>query len=144
MKKDLTVLEAKRYGIFSCPEDATLLAVSRRLVEEDISCLVVVDGDGCLAGVISHTDLVRAAMEEEGWETRLAGAYMSRDVVTVDRDATLERVGRLLLEHCIHRVVVVRDGGQGRQVPVAVVASSDLVYHMVKGQREGLKKLSQE
>jgi len=144
MMKELTVLEAKRYGIYSCRAGATLLDVSRRLVEEDISCLVVVDEEGYLAGLISHTDLVRAGMEEDAWESEPVSRYMSRQVVTVTEDATVERVGELLLDHCIHRVVVVREEGEERRLPVAVVSSSDLVYHMVKMQKEGLQGLSTE
>lgn len=139
MKETLTVLEAKRYGIVSCEEDATLLVVSRRMVEEDISALVVLDKNGFLVGLISQTDLVRASLETATWAAEPVKEYMTRQVVTVSPDTALARVGELLLEHCIHRVVVVQeeDGDAGRQRPVAVVASSDLVYHMVKGQAEG-------
>lgn len=136
MNEELTVLEAKRYGIYSCPTNATLLAVAQRLVEEDISCLVVVDGEGYLAGLISHTDLVRAAMEDTEWDSEPATRYMSPHVITVPEDATLAQVGELLLDHCIHRVVVVRAAGDGHQLPVAVVSSSDLIYHMVKGRED--------
>ena len=40
-------------------------------------------------------------------------------------------VANLLLEHHIHRVVVVRDEN-GKHKPVAVVSDTDLIYHMVK------------
>jgi CBS domain-containing protein len=136
MDKTLTVLQAKRYGVYSCVEEDTLLEVSRRMVAEDVSALVVLDQGGSLAGVISHTDLVQAALEDDSWTLHSVASRMSREVVTVTPDATLAEVGRLLLEHCIHRIVVV-DGGEGDQkVPVAVIASSDLVYHMVKGVEE--------
>jgi CBS domain-containing protein len=40
---DLTVLQAKRFGVFTCSNNDTLLEVAQRMVEEDISALVVVD-----------------------------------------------------------------------------------------------------
>lgn len=133
MDKNLTVLEAKRYGIYSCREDATLLEVARRMVDEDISCLVVTDAGGYLDGIITHTDLVRVSLEEAEWPLKAVSDYMTRNVLTVTPAATLADVGRLLVEHCVHRVVVVDGEESAPALPVAVISSSDLVYHMVKG-----------
>jgi CBS domain-containing protein len=130
---DLTVLEAKRYGVYHCRSDATLGEASACMMEQEISALVVVDSEEYLVGILSQTDLVRAAMEEAQWQALSVAAYMSRDVVTVGTNATLADVARRLLDHCIHRVVVVRNE-EGRQRPVAVVASSDLLYHLAKEQ----------
>ena len=55
-----TVLDAKRLGIYSCRTDDTLEEVARRIAEEDISGMVVVDDQGYLAGVITRIDLLRA------------------------------------------------------------------------------------
>jgi CBS domain-containing protein len=131
MKQGRTVLEAKRYGIYGCRPDATLLQAARRMVEEDVSALVVVDDDGCLAGVISRTDMLRAHLERADWANQAVASHMSRDVVSVTGEDDLRSVARLLLEKHIHRVVVVRDDG-GRRRPVAVISDADLVYHMLR------------
>lgn len=133
MNGDITVLEAKRYGIYSCREDVTLLSASQRMVDEDISALVVLDVQGNLAGIISHTDLLRAAQMRNDWRAQSVGSFMSRDVVTVMPTATLDEVAQLLLQHCIHRVVVVRPEKGGKR-PIAVVSGGDLLYHLVKEQ----------
>jgi CBS domain-containing protein len=131
MKKGRTVLEAKRYGIFSCYKTTPLLEASRKMVNEDISSLVILDNDGYLAGIVTRTDLIRAYIENDEWETLPVGNFMTGDVVTVSPKATLMEVAKLLLENHIHRVVVVREE-EGRPRAVAVVSDSDLVYHMVK------------
>ena len=56
---------------------------------------------------------------------------MTDSVITVFPEDLLSTVAQLLLDHHIHRVVVVREE-QGRPKPVAVVSSSDLIYHMMK------------
>lgn len=129
--EQLTVLDAKRYGVFSCQGDATLEEAARRMVAEDVSALVVLDDEGYLTGILTHTDLVRAAATLPSWRAEPVSAFMSRHVVTATAEEGLAAVAAQLLEHCIHRVVVVREEN-GRQRPVAVIASSDIVYHLVR------------
>jgi CBS domain-containing protein len=59
------------------------------------------------------------------------GGYMTSDVITVTPEDLLSTVANLLLDHHIHRVVVVREES-GQQKPVAVVSATDLIYHMMK------------
>lgn len=131
MLEELTVLDAKRYGVFTCRGKATLQEAARRMVDEDVSALVVVDEDGYLQGVLTHTDLLRAASIVSVWQDQLVETFMTRKVVTMTPEATLADVTQQLLDHCIHRVVVVREE-DGRARPVGVLASSDIVYHLVR------------
>lgn len=131
MKKGHTVLEAKRYGIYSCYLNTPLLEATRKMVTEDISSLVVLDNQGYLSGIITRTDMVRAYLKNEDWDKLPVSDFMSAEVVTVDPKATLKEVASLLQEKHIHRVVVVRVE-DGKQRAVAVVSDSDLLYHMIK------------
>lgn len=132
MLEHLTVLDAKRYGVYSCRGQATLHEAAQRMVDADVSALVVVDEEGYLQGVVTHTDLLRAVTAEPTWGEQPVATHMTRDVVTIAPEASLVDVMKELLDHCIHRVVVVRDEA-GRSRPVAVLASSDIVYHLVRG-----------
>lgn len=129
---DQTVIQAKRFGVFSCRNDQLLSDAAQQMVEEDISALVVVDQEGYLAGIITRTDLLRALVEYEDWEQRPVTEFMSSEVVTVTPQTSLLRVAELLLNKQIHRVVVARDEN-GKKRPISVVSAGDLVYHMVKG-----------
>lgn len=131
MKADRTVLEAKRLGCYSVRPDAPMVEAVSRLVDEDISSLVVVDADHHLVGVITRSDVLRCYLAHDQWEQQPVSAYMTEQVVTVSPEARLRQVADLLLEKRIHRVVVVREEG-GHQTPVAVVSDSDLVYHLMK------------
>jgi len=131
MKQGRTVLEAKRYGIYSCYRNTPLLEASRKLVSEDISSLVVLDEQGYLTGIITRTDLVRAYLENEAWENLPVEDYMSEDVITVYPKATLLEVANLLQQKHIHRVVVIREE-DGNPRAISVISDTDILYHMVK------------
>jgi CBS domain-containing protein len=131
MPTDLTVLQAKRFGVFSCNKENTLLEAAQRMVEEDISALVVVDENGFLAGIITRTDLMRAFVSLEDWEKHKVSSLMSPEVVTVTAQTNLLRVAEILLDQRIHRVVAVREE-DGKKRPISVVSAADIVYHMVK------------
>jgi CBS domain-containing protein len=134
MLEQITVLDAKRYGVYTVLGAATLREAVRRMVEEDVSAVVVVDHEGYLQGVLTHTDVLREAAGSPDWHSRLVQDCMTPDVVTITPEATLADVAQKLLDHCIHRVVVVREE-DGRQRPVAVLASSDVIYHLVREPR---------
>lgn len=131
MKQGRTVLEAKRFGCYTCYPDTSLLAAVQRMVNEDVSCLVVIDQQGYLAGIITRNDVLRGYLENDDWQPVQVGAYMTKDVITVQPDSRLQDVANLLLTQHIHRAVVVRDAA-GRPKPVAVISATDLIYHMLK------------
>jgi signal-transduction protein with cAMP-binding, CBS, and nucleotidyltransferase domain len=131
MKQGRTVLEAKRFGCHCCTSAAPLIEAVTKMVEHDISSLVVTDAAGFLAGIITRSDVLRGYLANDDWQRQPVGDYMTKDVVTVAPEDRLSTIANLLLEHHIHRVVVVRDE-QGRPKPLAVVSDTDLIYHMVK------------
>ena len=131
MKHGRTVLEAKRFGCHCCTSEAPLIDAVTKMVEHDISSLVVTDADGYLAGIITRSDVLRGYLAHDDWQQQPVGEFMTQDVVTVSPQDLLATVANLLLDHHIHRVVVVRDEN-GKLKPLAVVSDTDLIYHMVK------------
>jgi predicted transcriptional regulator len=129
--RSLSVMQSKRFGVWTITRDVTLKAVAREMVNRNISCLVVVNEDGYLEGLITRTDLVRAAHERRDWMHAAANDYMVHNVVTVGLEDKLERVMELLIEHHVHRVVAV-ESENGKLRPVAVLSAADVVYHMAQ------------
>lgn len=134
--KSINVLAAKRLGITHCQGDESLLNVAKTMDDEDVSSVVVIDGDGYLQGIITRTDVVRMALDHpDKWRDMACCTAMTKDVVTADVKSTLEHVARLLQEKHIHRVVVVEDEGNGKLRPLAVVSDHDIIYHLVHHDR---------
>ena len=127
----LSVMQAKRFGVWTIAPDVTLKEAAQQMVDHNISSLVVADEDGYLLGVITRTDLVRAAYERRVWMRLPVGDYMMRNVVTVSLGDKLEQVMKLLIENHIHRVVAV-ENENGKLRPVAVLSAADVVYHMAQ------------
>jgi CBS domain-containing protein len=129
---DQTALEAKRFGVYTCGNCVTLGDAVRQMVPEDISSLVIVDDQGYLVGLLSRTDLIRAAIEQpDHWHDLPVSDVMAQDVITVPPEATLQDVSTILLNRHIHRVVVAEDEG-GKKRPLSVISATDIVYHMAK------------
>jgi len=129
--EDLTVTQAKRFGIYSCPTDATLFEAAQTMVNEDISGLVVVDQNGYLEGIITRTDLLHAYHQYPQWGDQPVAKFMNKNVVTVSPHDHLDFVASLLIEQHIHRIVVV-ENDKGSKRPVGVISDADLLYHMVR------------
>lgn len=86
----------------------------------------VVDADGNLIGIVSHSDLayrpaLEAGEQPAGGRERTVADIMTRQVVTVSPDASLDEVAALLASKAIDRVPVVAD----RRI-VGIVSRTDL------------------
>ena len=129
--KNISVIQAKRFGIYSCSTDCSLKNAAKVMTERNISALVVVSDTGSLEGIITRTDLVRACYLHDDWASRDVRESMSREVVTVQLNDTLGHVMELLIEKHIHRVVAVRVEGD-LIIPIGILSAADVVYHMVR------------
>lgn len=130
--------------------DTDVHEIARRLVERGISAVPVVDGSGRPVGIVSEGDLMRRSESgterHPSWWLRLfaspeekardyvkthglkAQDVMTRDVVTVQEDATLDEVATMLERHRIKRVPVVRDGKL-----VGIVSRANLLHGLAAG-----------
>lgn len=129
--KGLNVIRAKRYGVYGCPPETTLLRAAQQMAEESISCLIVTDRAGMMQGIVTRTDLLRAHMEAADWSTTPVASYMSRRVFSITPEAPLEEAIDIVLHQRIDRVVVV-DGETQR--PLAVVSTWDMVNALMNAQ----------
>jgi CBS domain-containing protein len=97
-----------------------------------VSGLPVVDGEGCLVGVISHTDLLHARTTEALWDVWPAltvGDLMTHPAVTVTWDTTVDEAAQLMERLRIHRLVVIDADGE---TPIGVLSVTDLVRSMAE------------
>ncbi|MGW1987908.1 CBS domain-containing protein [Streptomyces collinus] len=100
---------------------ASVTAVARKMRDEDIGVVLVVEDDE-LRGLVSDRDLVVRALAEGGdpQQTTVASAC-SGDVITVTPDEDLDHAVELMREHAIRRLPVVEEGH-----PVGIISLGDL------------------
>ena len=91
------------------PEDSIRQALWR-LAEHNIGALVVVDGQGGLAGIVSERDIVRALARSEAILVEPIASIMTRDVVVGTPQDDLVAVGNTMTEHHIRHLPVFEGG----------------------------------
>lgn len=115
---------------------ATLDAVARLLDEHGISGVAVTDPDGTLRGIVSTKDVLRAVELELHPRSprpvvrptqRTVAEVMVTAPVTVDADQPIRRAAQLMVEHHIHRVIVLRRGQA-----VGVVSTRDVMRAVLR------------
>ncbi len=149
-------------GVFHLRDDLTAAEAVELLAEHEISGAPVLDTEGKVVGVVSVSDLAGAGVEDadvafdrsdpnyqvRGWEDQATAeeirplhvtneGKLVRDLanappVTVDEDATAARMARLMVEHHIHRLLVVEAGRLA-----GIVTSHDLLRLLAHDGPEG-------
>jgi CBS domain-containing protein len=126
----MLVAEVMHPGVYACQPDTPVTEVARRMVDHDVSALVVTDYQGYLAGVVTRTDLITLRAFEDYWAELTAEHAMVRQVLTVSPQATVRQACNLMVENRIHRLVVVEEEEAWLR-PVGVVSQTDIVRNMV-------------
>jgi CBS-domain-containing membrane protein len=103
-------------NVISVSEDATSREVAQVLDRHRISGLPVCDDAGHMVGLISEFDLIAKP------NAHTAGEAMTRDVISVMEDTSVDEVRYLLVHRRIKRVPVLRG-----QKLVGIVSRADLV-----------------
>jgi CBS domain-containing protein len=138
-------------AVVSVRPDTTIRKIARLLHERRISGVPVVNGEGKVLGIVSEGDLIRrpetGAERHPSWwldllatpEDRAIGYIkahggnasdvMTRDVVSVGEEASLEEIADLLEKHRIKRVPVLRDDKL-----IGIVSRADLLHGLVARQ----------
>jgi len=115
-------------GAVTCRPDAPLAEVHDLLSERQISCVVVVDDEGEMAGLLSTTDLARAqslsARMDRGLPELLAEHLMTPEVLTTHPEESLADAVDRLVSNRVHRLVVTKE--QEPKRPIGILSLTDL------------------
>ncbi|GAB3693685.1 CBS domain-containing protein [Halorubrum pallidum] len=89
---DTTTVEAvMSTDLVTIGPGATAADAAARMLETGVSSILVVD-DGRLAGLITATDFVTLVRENDPEDETPVDAFMTRDVVTIGPDDTVEEL----------------------------------------------------
>jgi acetoin utilization protein AcuB len=123
--------------------DLSIVEAMERMRREKVRRFPVVDKQGKLAGIVTREDLLHASPSSvtslSVWEVSYllsqvkVKEVMTRDVLTVTEDVTLEEASRLMADNKIGCLPVVHDG-----MVVGIITESDLfkVFLELFGARE--------
>lgn len=139
--------------VVSVDSETPVAAIAELLIKFHISAVPVIDDDNKVVGIVSEGDLMRR--EELGTDTRhhswwlgllvertdlaqefvkshgtKAGDVMSRDIITVDEEATIEEIAEILEKNQIKRVPVIR----GKKL-VGIVSRANIIQQLACGRK---------
>jgi pyruvate-ferredoxin/flavodoxin oxidoreductase len=115
-------------GAVTCRPDTPLAEVHDLLSEKHISCVVVVDDEGEMVGLLSTTDLARAQSLSRQMDPSLPELLpehlMTPDVLTTRPEEALADAVDRLVRNRVHRLVVTREEEPKR--PIGILSLTDL------------------
>jgi CBS domain-containing protein len=123
--------------------DTSLKDIAATLVDQRIGAVPVVNADEELIGIVSEADLIRLettpdsrtsilpAPRRRGALPRTAGEVMTRDVVSMNEDADVAQVARIMLQRRLKQIPIVV-----RKHVVGIVSRRDVLKVLARSDRE--------
>ncbi len=102
--------------------DATIDDAVSLLLDHRVSGLPVVDDEGRLLGVISEIDIIDLVYKADIGASSVRD-YMTRDVVTIDAQSSLDDAASIFCETAVRRIPVIQEGRL-----VGVLSRRDLLF----------------
>lgn|GEM_PF-281106 len=106
---DITAGDIMTTSVVTVTPQTTVFAAIHLLLEQSISGMPVVHDNGGLAGILTEKDLLVADHMLSADEVEVS-FIMAHDVVSVNEDATLSDVARILVNRGFKRVPVLNNG----------------------------------
>lgn len=97
-------------NIVSVKKDTPIFEAVKLLVENNISCLPVIEDDMTLVGILSEKDVVELFYESEQAENKAVNDYMTDPAVHFEENSDLVNICDFLLKNIFRRVPVTSDG----------------------------------
>jgi CBS domain-containing protein len=118
-----TILKQKGSGVFTTTANKSLLDIARLLAQHAIGCIVIVEDDEKIVGIISERDLMRA-IGQAGPKvlSEPVSNFMTKTVVIAQEADTSERLISEMTTHRFRHMPVVEMGR-----PIGLVSIGDLV-----------------
>ena len=105
------ILAQKGGLVFTVTPGTSVAQLSQQLSARRIGSVLVLDGEGSVAGIVSERDLVRALASHGAKAMELeARQVMTRDVVTCDPDDSIDQVMQTMTRGRFRHLPVVRHG----------------------------------
>jgi CBS domain-containing protein len=105
------ILAQKGGLVFTVTPGTSVAQLAQQLSARRIGSMLVLDGEGSVAGIVSERDLVRALASHGAKAMELeARQVMTRDVVTCDPDDSIDQVMQTMTTGRFRHLPVVRHG----------------------------------
>jgi CBS domain-containing protein len=118
-----TILKRKGSGVFTATKDNSLLDIAKLLAQDGIGCIVIVEDDDKIVGIMSERDLMRA-MGQAGPKVlnEPVSNFMTKTMITAGKADTSDQLMSKMTTHRFRYMPVVEMGRL-----IGLVSIGDLV-----------------
>jgi CBS domain-containing protein len=104
-----------RQDVYSIQQETTVHDTARYLRDHSVRSVGVLDSVGKLVGVVSHSDISdKVAAENKCPAWMRVSEIMTRDLLTVQPDVSLDECLRLMEKHGVFHLLVTEESGRFR------------------------------
>ena len=137
MKLVKHLLDAKGRNVISISPNASVFEAIKRMADESIGSLVVLDRNGGLVGIVTERDYARKVIVKgrSSRDTPVA-EIMTTDVLTANSDHTVKVCMEIMTERKIRHLPVVED-----ERVIAMISIGDLVQAIIADQQKEIEYL---
>lgn len=119
-----TVQDIMWKNVVAASPEVSVADAAKRMVEEDVGCLVVID-EGRIRGIVTDRDLLKCAAHNHKINECTISKHMSSPVITVPQEIPLINLARVMASSRIKRVPITN----GSEL-VGIVSFSDIADDM--------------
>ena len=131
------LLRAKGSAIYTISSDATVYEAIVDMVRQNVGSLVVVDGETPV-GIFTERDYLREiALKGRTSRNTEIREIMSREVIVVDKDRTLDECMAIMTERRIRHLPVVEGGTM-----IGLISIGDVVKRLSQDRKAEIKYLT--
>jgi CBS domain-containing protein len=125
-----SILQAKGHTVFSISPDTMVYEALEIMVEKNVSALLITENDK-LAGIFTERDYARKVIlkGKASKDTRI-GEIMTRDLITVSSETSIDACMRLMTGKHIRHLPVVDDGKL-----TGIISIGDVVKYIIEEQK---------
>ena len=106
-------------------EEDSVKKAAQVMKEHKIGSLIVLGGSGTVTGIVTERDIIMDVVaESKDIETTTMEQIMTKKVITIDADKSLEEAADLMSNNDIRRLPVIFEGQL-----VGIVSASDLIVY---------------
>ena len=132
------ILESKANVIFSIPPDTSVYHALEIMVEKNVSALIVMEHEK-LAGIFTERDYARkVALKGKSSKDTQIGDIMTKDLITVTPDSTIDDCMQLMTGKFIRHLPVVADNKL-----VGIISIGDVVRSIIEEQKSIIGHMEQ-
>ncbi|MDD5327709.1 MAG: diguanylate cyclase [Phycisphaerae bacterium] len=137
--KNIEQAAKQLHKLLTIREDSTVAEAAKKMSDNQVGCLVVLDIQNRLAGVVTERDVLAKVVTKSLLpESLYIRDIMTTGVISCTVDTPVAKIEQLMAEHRIRHVPIVEDG-----VPIGMVSSRDIIAHRINN-NEAMKNAAEQ